>query len=353
MQFPTQTSHWGAQGENSPIITMGAILGKLYKITYFQAKQSCEGGNNLLIIATSRKDLLPKDLSPLWPHTWHKDAGPQPAGFPADTTLSFGSGSSALLRGLRSCPGPRRPPATTIAPHGTPSCHHPEPGPAAARPMPSPSRHWLAPCTQPGAQLVPVSLSSSTWTPMPVVPRRGLSWPGGRGQQGRGSADEGAWAPAAPCDRFEVLQMCPHRPVNVFHHLPLRKLRPSSRARKRMEIFLLSNFTGANDPYKGQQKGQTEAAFFILKVCSGRGTLKLQKGSVASKGVHYGFPTSDMFLLLFQGINIRETWFWKVSTSLIKQVLSLFQREPAGIHFAEASVFSGHSFILRILLSNR
>lgn len=28
MQFPTQTSHRGAQGENSPIITMGPIWGE-------------------------------------------------------------------------------------------------------------------------------------------------------------------------------------------------------------------------------------------------------------------------------------------------------------------------------------
>lgn len=58
-------------------------------------------------------------------------------------------------------------------------------------------------------------------------------------------------------------------------------------------------------------------------------------------------------LLLFQEINSRETLFQKVSTGLIKHVLSHFQRESAGIHFAKTSVFSGHGVILRILLDNR
>lgn len=39
-QFPTQTAHWGAQGENSSIITMGAIWGRLYKNLYFHTKHS-------------------------------------------------------------------------------------------------------------------------------------------------------------------------------------------------------------------------------------------------------------------------------------------------------------------------
>lgn len=104
---------------------------------------------------------------------------------------------------------------------------------------------------------------------------------------------------------------------------------------------------------KGQQKGQTKALLFILKVCSGRGTLKLEKGSSKQGSTLWLSNIWHVPFLLFQGINIRETWFWKVSTGLIKHVLSHFQREPEGINFAETSAVSGHGFILRIFLDNR
>lgn len=156
MQFPTQTSHWGAQGKKHPRYHHGSNLGANYTklCTFRQSRATCEGGNNLVIITNSRKDLLPKDLS-------------SPASHMAKTCL-------------------------------TPTCR--------------------------------------------------------------------------------VLCRTPHRRVNVSHHLSWRRLRPSSRARKMIESFFLLPFY-FQETYKGQQKGQTKALLFILKVCSGRGILKLEKGS--------------------------------------------------------------------------
>lgn len=193
-----------------------------------------------------------------------------------------------LLWELRSCPprrateppGPQASPANHQCPAwDPPSCHHPESSSAAARSMPSTSRHWLAPHTWPGAWLNPGPLSSNARTPVPALLRHRLSCAGGRRQQGRGSVDEGAWAPAAPRDRFCAahvgLGMC----FTGRHWEDQGFLAELEKGWKfSYYVFKLVQLQ-THKMYKGQLKGQTEALLFILKVCSGRGTLKLGKGS--------------------------------------------------------------------------